>query len=95
MHPVVLRDPVTERRMLYVNSNWTERIVGMKPTESEHLLQMLFEHINTPEFHVRLRWTPGTVAVWDQRVTQHRAVVDYTGHRKLLRMTIAGDPPRA
>lgn len=95
VHPVVLRDPVTQRRMLYVNSNWTDRIVGMKPTESAQLIQMLNEHVNTPEFHVRLRWTPNTVAVWDQRVTQHRAVSDYTGQRRLLRTTIIGDKPRA
>jgi taurine dioxygenase len=95
IHPVVLRDPITKRQMLYVNSNWTERIIGLKPTESDQLIEMLCAHVNTPEFHVRLKWAPNIVAVWEQRVTQHRSVADYTGHRKLRRMTIAGDRPAA
>ena len=93
IHPAVLRDPVTGRRMLFVNSNYTERILGISEHESSELLKMLFEHVNTPEFHVRLRWRPGTVAVWDERVTQHRGVADFAGPRKLRRLTTAGDRP--
>ena len=63
VHPAVIRDAVTGRKMLFVNSNYSERVVGMNSQESEKLLQMLFEHINTPEFHVRLRWRPG-LAYW-------------------------------
>ena len=95
MHPVVLRDPVTQRKMLYVNSNYTECIVGMKEHESESLLRMLYEHVNTPEFHVRLRWRVGTVAVWDERATQHRGVADFVGTRKLRRLTFPGGRPTA
>jgi len=95
MHPVVLRDPVTQRKMLYVNSNYTECIVGMKEHEGESLLRMLYEHVNTPEFHVRLRWRVGTVAVWDERATQHRGVADFVGTRKLRRLTFPGGRPTA
>jgi taurine dioxygenase len=95
VHPVVIRDPVTQRRALYVNSNWTERIVGMHDGESDALLSMLFAHVNTPEFHVRLRWQLGTVAVWEERVTQHRGVADFDGPRKLRRVAIPGDRPTA
>jgi taurine dioxygenase len=94
-HPVVLRDPVTERRMLYVNSNYTEYIVGMKESESDSLLRMLYGHVNTPEFHVRLRWRPGKAAVWDERATQHRGVADFTGTRRLRRLTFPGARPAA
>jgi len=94
-HPVVLRDPVTQRKMLYVNANYTESIVGMHEHESDSLLEMLYEHVNTPEFHVRLRWRPGRVAVWDERATQHRGVADFTGTRKLRRLTYPGTPPTA
>ena len=94
-HPVVLRDPVTKRQMLYVNSNYTECIVGMNEHESDALLRMLYEHVNTPEFHVRLRWRPGKVAVWDERATQHRGVADFTGTRKLRRLTFSGTAPTA
>jgi taurine dioxygenase len=92
-HPVVIRDPVTKRKLLYVNSNYTERIVGMNDDESDTLLNMLFEHINTPEFHVRLRWRIGTIAVWEERVTQHRGVADFAGPRRLRRLVIPGDRP--
>ena len=95
VHPVVITDPVTQRKAIYVNSNYTERVVGMSPHESESLLRMLFEHVNTPEFHVRLRWHPNMIAVWEERVTQHRAVADYTQRRALRRITITGEPPRA
>jgi taurine dioxygenase len=95
VHPAVIRDPVTGRRILYVNSNYAERFVGMSDAESDALLRMLFEHVNTPEFHVRLRWRPGTVAVWEERVTQHRGVADFVGPRKLRRITIVGERPAA
>jgi len=93
VHPAVIRDPVTGRKMLFVNSNYSERITGMTDSESEGLLRMLFEHVNTPEFHVRLRWRPGVVAVWDERATQHRGVADFIGPRKFRRLTLAGQRP--
>jgi taurine dioxygenase len=95
VHPAVIRDPVTNRQLLFVNSNYTERILGMSDRESDSLLAMLFEHINTPEFHIRLRWRPGVVAVWEERVTQHRGVADVVGPRKLRRLTFPGDRPAA
>jgi taurine dioxygenase len=95
VHPAVLRDPVTGRRILYVNSQYTQRIVGLTDTESERLLSMLFAHVNTPEFHVRLRWAPNTIAVWEERVTQHRAINDYTEHRTMKRLIIRGEHPTA
>jgi taurine dioxygenase len=94
-HPAVIRDPVTNKRALYVNSNWTERILGLTDTESESLLRMLFEHINTPDFHVRLKWDTQTVVVWEERVTQHRAVNDYVGPRVLHRVMVEGTRPMA
>jgi taurine dioxygenase len=95
VHPAVIRDPVTGRRMLYVNSNYSEEILELSERESDTLLQMLFEHVNTPEFHVRLRWRPGLVAVWDERTTQHRGIADFSGPRKLRRLTLPGDRPTA
>lgn len=94
-HPAVIRDPVTGRKMLFVNANYSERILGMSLTESENLLQMLFNHINTPEYHVRRPWRLGTVAVWEERVVQHRGVADFKGPRKLRRITLKGDRPAA
>ncbi len=95
VHPVVCRDPVTGRKFLFVNANYTECMVGMSAGESDALLNMLFAHINTPEFHIRRPWRLGTVAVWEERVTQHRGVADFTGPRKLRRITFKGVPPAA
>lgn len=94
-HPVVITDPVTRRKALFVNSVYTERLVGVSDRENDALLRMLYEHVNTPEFHVRLRWRPNMVAVWEERVTQHRAIADYTERRVLRRITITGDRPSA
>jgi taurine dioxygenase len=94
-HPVVITDPVTRRKALFVNSNYTERLIGFSEHESDRLLDMLFAHINTPEFHVRLRWQPNMIAVWQERLTQHRAVADYTERRAMRRIMIRSDSPPA
>ncbi len=95
VHPAVIRDPVTGKRALFVNSVYSERFLGMSDRESDSLMQFLFEHVNTPEFHVSLTWQQGTVAVWEERVTQHRAIDSFVGPRKLRRMTVRGDRPAA
>ena len=95
VHPVVVLDPVTNRPALYVNSGYTERIIGLTDHENDSLLRMLFEHVNTPDFHVRLKWDTQTVVIWEERVTQHRAINDYTGHRVLHRIVVNGDRPEA
>jgi taurine dioxygenase len=95
VHPAIIRDPVTGRRALYVNSVYSERFLDMSAHQSDSLMRFLFEHVNTPEFHVRLTWRPGTTAVWEERVTQHRAVDSFVGTRRLRRLTIKGDKPSA
>ena len=92
-HPAVIRDPVTGRKALFINSIYSERFVGMSERESDSLMHFIFEHVNTPEFHVGVTWKAGTVAVWENRVTQHRAIDSFIGARKLRRVTILGDQP--
>lgn len=93
-HPVVTVHPITGRKCLYVNGNWTSRIVGLTERENDALLPMLIDHIRNPDFQVRLRWAPGTIAFWDNRFVQHFAVADYGGHRRVMhRVTIEGQPP--
>lgn len=91
-HPVARIHPETGRKAVYVNSLFTTRIQGLTALESEHLLGLLCRQVVREEFTVRLRWKPGTVAVWDNRATQHKPVNDFFGqHRKMHRVTIA-DP---
>ena len=94
VHPVVRTHPRTGRDALFVNTTFTDHIVGLTRKESDAILNLLFEHIQKPEFLVRWRWRPNAVAFWDNRVTQHYAVNDYLPQRRVMvRATILGDRP--
>lgn len=91
-HPVVRTHPETGRPALYVNSMFTTRIDQLKPEESENLLRFLLNHVESPYYQARFKWSENDVAVWDNRCAQHRAIWDYwphkrTGHRVSVRGT--------
>lgn len=92
-HPVVRIHPETGERVLYVNSGFTTEIADIDGNESKELLRFLLDEVKRPEYQVRFRWEPGSVVFWDNRSTQHYGVADYTGKRKLERVTIIGDRP--
>jgi taurine dioxygenase len=92
-HPVVRVHPETGRRLLFVNGNFTTRIVELSEDESRNLLDFLFRHINSPEFAVRFHWEPGSIAFWDNRSTQHCAIGDYNERRVMQRCMLQGDRP--
>ena len=94
IHPVVRTHPVTGRNALFVNSGFTKRIVGMTPAESAALLEMLFTQVKNPLFHCRFKWQKNSVAIWDNRCTQHLALWDYFPEtRSGIRVTVKGDKP--
>lgn len=91
-HPVIARHPVTGRKLLFVNRGFTARINELPATESAGILAMLFAHCEKPDFQIRFRWRPNSVAFWDNRCTQHIAVWDYYPHtRSGNRVQIDGD----
>ncbi len=93
VHPVVLSHPETGAKGLYVNPGFTLNIVDMPEEESKALLIELYAHISQPEFHFRLQWEEGMLAMWDNRSTWHYALNDYQGHRRYLnRITVTGVP---
>ncbi len=93
-HPLVVTHPETGKKVLYVNALFTTHIAGVTPEESRTLLEFLYRHIVTDEYTVRLSWAPHTVAIWDNRSTQHKPINDYfPQHRKMHRVTIAGERP--
>jgi taurine dioxygenase len=92
-HPLVRTHPETGRKALYL-SNHTQTLDGFKPGEARPILEYLAQHAVEPEFTCRFRWEVGSLAIWDNRCTQHRALNDYPGKRRRMhRITIAGDTP--
>ena len=91
LHPVVIRHPLTGRKGIYVNPDFTTHIDGLTAAESDAVLQMLYRQCERPEFQCRVRWHAGDVTMWDNRATWHMAINDYQGHRRLMhRVTVEG-----
>ena len=91
VHPVGIRHPGSGRMALYVNPDFTTHFEGWTAEESRPLLDFLFRHAQRPEYQMRFAWAPGSIAFWDNRATQHLAVNDYHGARRLMhRITLEG-----
>ena len=91
-HPVVIRHPQTGRKLLYVNGGFTINFVGQTREESLPLLQRLLDAAVMDDNQCRLKWKPGTVAIWDNRTSWHNAINDYAGHRREMhRITLSGE----
>jgi taurine dioxygenase len=92
-HPVVRVHPETGQRSLYVNRLFTSHIPQLTRNESDAILEYLFRFSEGPQFTCRYRWQTGDVAIWDNRITQHYAINDYTEIRRGQRITVVGDHP--
>ncbi|HYD57703.1 MAG TPA: TauD/TfdA family dioxygenase, partial [Burkholderiales bacterium] len=93
-HPVVRVHPVSGRRAIYVNPQFTVRIRDLKEDESQALLSFLYAQASVPEYQLRVKWQPDTVVMWDNRSVQHYAPHDYYPQRRTMeRVTISGDKP--
>lgn len=91
-HPIVRTHPETGEKHLFVNHVFTTRILGVDEDEGRDLLEYLTDRIKAPEYQVRFRWSPNAIAFWDNRSTQHYAVLDYwPEHRAMERVTVQGD----
>jgi taurine dioxygenase len=96
VHPLVRVHPETGERILYVNGYYVEQIVDLSRAESRAVLDMLLEQAVRPEYTVRFRWEPGSVAFWDNRATIHLAPSDHAhlgAPRIMHRVMLAGDVP--
>jgi len=94
VHRVIVRHPETKRPVLYVNRGFTSHINELPAGESADLLQMLYKHLEKPDFQVRFRWRKDSIAFWDNRCTQHLAVWDYYPQvRSGFRVQIKGSNP--
>jgi len=91
IHPVVRVHPDTNRKSLYVNEHFTRRLVELSTEESAALLDFLVGWVQRPRFTMRYRWSEGTMAIWDNRCTQHFVVSDFHEERIIQRVTVMGD----
>ncbi|EHN65651.1 Taurine catabolism dioxygenase TauD/TfdA [Comamonas testosteroni ATCC 11996] len=103
-HPVVRIHPETGEKILFVNSSFTTHFTNYntpanvrfgldKSPGSSQLLNYLTSQAMIPEYQVRFKWSRNSVAFWDNRSTQHYAVMDYQPcHRKMERTAIIGGP---
>lgn len=93
VQPVVIAHPQTGQEILYVNPAHTIGIEGWGEAESKVILDELYDHVVQPEFTCTFDWQPGSIAIWDNRLTWHYANNDYDGERRLMhRITLAGGP---
>ena len=93
-HPIVRTHPETGRKTLYVNVAFTRSIVGMDDDEGGRLLQRLYRQSTIVDLQCRFRWSPGSVAFWDNRATQHIVANDFLPARRVMeRVTVVGDKP--
>jgi taurine dioxygenase len=93
-HPLVRTHPVTGKKALFVNEQFTLAIKGMREDESAALLAFLYQQSKIPEYQFRLQWEVNTMVFWDNRPTQHYASNDYYPERRTMhRITIQGEKP--
>lgn len=96
IHPIVRTHPVTGEKALFVNPQFTRKIIGLKKEESDYLLNFLYDHVaKGQDFQARVKWAAGTVVVWDNRVTAHSALLDWEhgARRHLARITPQAERP--
>ena len=98
-HPIVRTHPETGKKILYVNSMYTKKIVGIEKNESDEILKEIFLHQERLDFTCRFKWTENAVALWDNRCSLHQGLTDFfpgrgLGHERIMdRIAIEGERP--
>ena len=98
-HPIVRTHPETGKKILFVNSMYTKKIIEMDNKESDEILNKIFKHQERLDFTCRFKWTENAVAIWDNRSTLHQGLTDFfpgrgLGFERIMdRIAIEGDPP--
>ena len=98
-HPITRTHPETGKKILYVNSMYTKKIIGVDKNESDDILKEIFLHQERLDFTCRFKWTENAIAIWDNRSTQHQGLTDFfpgrgLGYERIMdRIAIEGDQP--
>ena len=99
IHPIVRTHPETGKKILFVNSMYTKKIIEMDKKESNQILNEIFKHQERLDFTCRFKWTENAVAIWDNRSTLHQGLTDFfpgkgLGFERIMdRIAIEGDKP--
>jgi len=94
VHPLIIRHPVTGKKVIFVNTDFTSKINELPALEGERVLRFLIDHCNKPEWTCRFRWRAHSIAFWDNRCTHHKAIWDYWPNvRSGYRIQIEGTAP--
>ena len=92
VHKIIETHPISGLKYLNVNQSFTRNIINESQGPSDNILQFLYQHISKPEFQVRFHWEDNSIAIWDNRITQHYAVFDYLPElRHMQRVTVIND----
>ena len=100
VHPVLRTHPETGKKILYVNSMYTKKILDIDEKESNEILEKIFQHQERLDFTCRFKWTENEVAIWDNRSVLHQGLTDFfpgrgLGHERVMdRIAIEGDRPQ-
>ena len=93
-HPLVRLHPESGKEVLFIAGGFMRRINELTEAESEALLSLLVRHVDDARFQCRWRWTPGDVAIWDERSTNHRSAADhFPQEREIRRCEVGGARP--
>jgi taurine dioxygenase len=91
VHPLIIKHPVTGKKVIYVNTDFTAKINELPALEGDRVLRFLIDHCNKPEWTCRFRWSAHSIAFWDNRCTHHKAIWDYWPHvRSGYRIQVEG-----
>ena len=89
-HPIIRTHPETGKKLIYVNEIFTSHIKGLNINESDAILELLYKHLHNPNYQCRFIWEKNSIAFWDNQITQHYAVGDYSSLRVMHRLTVDG-----
>ena len=94
IHPAIRTHPETGRKSVYINPYHTDSIIGLSRSDSDALLDEVFDWCMRPEFQWQQVWRVADTVIWENRSAWHSGQQDYPPleARRFLRTTIRGTP---
>ncbi|TBU73520.1 MULTISPECIES: TauD/TfdA dioxygenase family protein [Phytopseudomonas] len=90
-HPLVRTHPETGEDALFINFSMSPQVIGWSVEESRALVAELLKEFSNPEYQVRFKWTPGTIAFWDNRALLHYPVYNYGDFDRVMERVLIAD----